>query len=85
MICGFIPAFLDRCTNEVPCPKHSHLECCVCKEPATHECDTSMGLCCGCPLCDNCEHGEVTFGLGVIEGLMRNTSHRKKDSTETQS
>lgn len=57
-MCKFVVAWVGNCpeNGEPFCEKHSALKCCSCGEQATHNCEETMGLVCGCPLCDNCEH-----------------------------
>ena len=58
--CLFNEAWVGRCKNEIVengyCKKHKDLYCVSCGEKATHSCSETMGLVCGVPLCDNCEH-----------------------------
>lgn len=55
--CGFGLAWRSACDNPKPCAEHAHLKCDSCEQPATHQCDTTMGsFVCGCNLCDDCEH-----------------------------
>lgn len=59
--CKFNKAWQGQCKNEAIegsdfCKEHTGLKCSSCGEPATRECDETMGLVCGAPLCDNCEH-----------------------------
>lgn len=57
LMCGFGLAWRGSCKNAKPCSEHAGLMCQSCGEPATHECDQTMGsLVCGCNLCDGCEH-----------------------------
>jgi hypothetical protein len=76
--CNFDIAWVGRCkepsTENGCCEKHAKLKCCSCGEQATRDCDETMGLVCGAPLCDKCEHtiqsngcnsgGELPHGLG---------------------
>jgi hypothetical protein len=59
MNCKFNLAWVGPCKEETEvefCEKHSNLKCCSCGEQATRECPETMGLVCGAPLCNNCEH-----------------------------
>lgn len=38
------------------CEEHSKDKCSSCGEQATGQCAETMGLICGAPLCDKCEH-----------------------------
>jgi hypothetical protein len=59
--CKFHLAWIGQCCIETApfsdfCEEHKDKICCSCGAPATHECNETMGLICGAPLCDNCEH-----------------------------
>lgn len=55
--CNYEQAWVGKCGAVGHCDKHHDLKCCVCGEPATHNCAETMGpLVCGCELCDECEH-----------------------------
>lgn len=60
VICRFDLAWIGQCKNPADesgfCEKHKDIKCVSCGEQATHECAETMGLVCGAPLCDNCEH-----------------------------
>lgn len=60
--CKFTVPFRGKCGNGAVsldpkrCEEHRQ-ECRVCGEPATTECNsTILGLMCGAPVCDSCEH-----------------------------
>jgi hypothetical protein len=55
VLCSFDLAWRGKC-GEPNCEKHASLKCGSCGAPATHECDETMGLVCGVPLCADCEH-----------------------------
>lgn len=58
--CKFNLAWRGRCENDADesgyCAEHKDLKCCSCGNSATHQCSSTMGLVCGAPLCDDCEH-----------------------------
>lgn len=60
MECKFDKAWIGKCKTETDggeyCDEHKEIKCCSCGEKATHECSETMGLVCGAPLCNNCEH-----------------------------
>lgn len=77
MKCKFVIAWVGECGIDAGpsgyCGEHRDEECCSCGKQATHECEETMGLVCGFPLCDDCEHtirengtnsGPVPPGLG---------------------
>lgn len=55
VLCSFDLAWIGKC-GKPNCEKHATLKCGSCGAPATHECDETMGLVCGVPLCADCEH-----------------------------
>ncbi len=58
--CKFILAWAGRCKKESNesgyCAEHEKEICCSCGKKATRQCAETMGLVCGAPLCDECEH-----------------------------
>ena len=72
-MCKFRLAFQGKCKNEADesgyCEEHKDVKCNCCHEQATRQCEASVGVCCGTPLCDNCEH------VGFL-------GHRSKEKTE---
>lgn len=82
--CKFNLAWVGNCnestTDNDLCDKHKKEKCCSCGEQATRECSETMGLVCGAPLCDNCEHtirkNGCNSGAELPEGLK---GHCKKD------
>ena len=58
--CKFLIAWIGLCKKPASvngfCEEHSKEKCSSCGEQATHSCYETMGLVCGAPLCDNCEH-----------------------------
>lgn len=58
--CGYGLAWIGPCKKTAEpgerCTEHAGLVCASCGEPATHQCEETMGLVCGANLCDNCEH-----------------------------
>ena len=83
--CKFDLAWIGRCEETAVengcCQKHFNIKCCSCGEQATHECSETMGLVCGAPLCDNCEHTIQSNGCNsggtLPEGLRH---HCRKDA-----
>lgn len=74
--CKFSLAFIGSCNEPLPCSKHSATACCVCRQPATHECAHTGQFVCGFPLCDKCEgFVDETMNCGIF-GLM-NHGHRR--------
>jgi hypothetical protein len=60
MKCKFELAWIGVC-NEIAdesgfCAKHKDIKCVSCGKQATQQCSETMGLVCGAPLCDDCEH-----------------------------
>lgn len=49
-MCGFLEAWVGRCTNTAPCVKHT-TQTCWCGKQATRNCDVTGTLVCGAPLC----------------------------------
>lgn len=81
--CKFDLAWVGPCGKETDgeyCSEHSTIECCSCGEPAIKQCSETMGLVCGAPLCDNCEHtireNGCNSGAPLPEGFK---GHCKKD------
>lgn len=60
MNCKYNLAWIGDCKNEADesgyCEEHKDIKCCSCGEKATHQCAETMGLVCGAPLCNDCEH-----------------------------
>jgi hypothetical protein len=59
--CCFDLAWIGKCGQETLdgkelCPRHEKEKCAACGAQATHQCDETMGLVCGAPLCRDCEH-----------------------------
>ena len=83
-MCNFELAWIGKCKNEPTengmCDEHTKIKCCSCGKQATHECAETMGLVCGAPLCDDCEHTTRSNGCNsggeLPEGL---EGHCKKD------
>lgn len=83
LTCHFDLAWIGQCKNTADesgfCEKHKDIKCVSCGEQATHECAETIGLVCGAPLCDNCEHtiqdNGCNSGGKLQEGLK---SHCKK-------
>lgn len=70
--CGFNEAWIGRCKEPTPidgdrCEKHRGKKCASCGQDATRSCDETMGLVCGAPLCDDCEH--TTYPNGCNSGV----------------
>jgi hypothetical protein len=77
--CNFSMAWVGKCKNHAVdgheyCTEHI-MNCSSCGKPATHDCEETMGLVCGAPLCDKCTHtiqsngcnsgGNLPHGLGA--------------------
>jgi hypothetical protein len=58
--CQYSVAWIGTCKKPADesgfCEEHKKEKCASCGSQATHSCDETMGLCCGAPLCDQCEH-----------------------------
>lgn len=57
--CSFKLAWKGECgasTSSKYCKEHNSVMCSSCGKKATRECEETMGLVCGAPLCDDCEH-----------------------------
>lgn len=85
MHCKFNEAWVGQCKNEATengyCAKHKDLYCSSCGEKATHSCPETMGLVCGAPLCDECEHTIQDNGCNSGGKLPSGyKSHCKKNS-----
>lgn len=76
-MCQFRKAWIGQCKNEGEpfCNEHANLKCSSCGNPATRECDSTMGLVCGCPLCDDCEHELAEDGTNGYQ-----SKHCRKDA-----
>lgn len=61
MKCKFEISWVGQCRKEAVdgelyCDNHLDEKCFICKEQATHDCETTMGaFVCGFPLCDKKE------------------------------
>jgi hypothetical protein len=72
MKCKFVKAWIGKCNKEADdsgyCLEHKNLVCESCGAQATHTCAETMGLVCGAPLCDECEHEIAPDGTngGVV-------------------
>lgn len=57
--CKFEQAWIGKCKNKSDesgfCDKHK-LKCSSCGAVANHDCEATIGLVCGAPLCADCEH-----------------------------
>lgn len=58
-LCGFVQAWVGRCRQSAPCPKHSTQKCWSCGEPATRDCGVAGSLVCGIPSCDEHPHEDT--------------------------
>jgi hypothetical protein len=75
--CNFNKAWVGPCGNELGanefCEEHHEVKCASCKGKATRECSETMGLVCGAPLCNDCEHtirdNGCNSGAPLPEGL----------------
>ncbi len=82
--CKYIKAWIGPCSAPVvaegeQCAEHQKK--CSCGEPATRDCDETMGpFVCGTPICKNCEHtlcaNGCNSGAALPKGLK---SHCGKD------
>jgi len=58
--CKYSLAWIGYCNkhadNSCICEEHKKEVCSSCGKQATHQCEETMGLVCGAPLCDECEH-----------------------------
>lgn len=82
--CKFDLAWVGKCNKPCEgdfCDGHKNIVCVSCGKPATHECSETMGLVCGFPLCDDCEHticeNGCNSGAPLPAGLK---GHCKKDA-----
>lgn len=80
--CGFHTEWVGHCTKDKQtCKKHKGLVCSSCGAPATRECGETMGLVCGTPLCDDCEHTIQSNGCNSRGTLPHGyNNHCKKDA-----
>ncbi len=56
--CKWIKAWIGQCGNmahDTFCEEHIR-KCSSCGTQATHDCEETLGLVCGAPLCDDCTH-----------------------------
>lgn len=75
--CIFVKAWIGQCTAETVdglfCEKHADSLCRSCGSKAIQECSETMGLVCGTPLCNDCEHtlreNGCNSGAPLPEGL----------------
>ena len=74
-MCGFDEAWRGKCkklaVNNGMCEEHANLVCVSCGKPATHSCSETGQLCCGEPLCDDCEHTIAGDGTNGNIGFFR--------------
>lgn len=58
--CQFIVSWVGKCKKPTTghyCTQHAKLKCSICGNPATHDCDATVGaFVCGTPLCDGHSH-----------------------------
>jgi len=54
--CGFDEAWVGKCQNPTPCPKHDNQRCFQCGKKATKNCSIAGSLVCGMPECDEHSH-----------------------------
>ncbi len=58
--CKFYVAWVSQCKHVADesgyCEEHKQIVCKSCGKKATHSCSETMGLVCGSPLCNECEH-----------------------------
>lgn len=83
MKCKFTEAWVGRCKKNSDeskyCEKHKDIKCVSCGKQATHACHETMGLVCGSPICDDCEHTIYENGCNSGAPLPKNhKSHCKK-------
>jgi hypothetical protein len=81
--CRFDKAWIGKCEKEADesgfCEEHKGIKCVSCGVQATRDCPETMGLVCGAPLCDDCEHTIQSNGCnsgGELPDGMK--SHCKK-------
>jgi len=61
--CTFVRAWVGPCGSPMPCTTHQDTVCSSCRQPATHECEETIGpMVCGAHLCNDCEHTICTNG-----------------------
>jgi hypothetical protein len=63
-LCGFLEAWVGRCTNTIPCNKHKDQKCWKCGEPATSNCSHASSLVCGMPECKKHPHKHGVMNHG---------------------
>ena len=67
--------------HQIADEEHLHLKCSSCGNTATHMCEETMGLVCGAPLCDDCEHTICENGCNSGAPLPKGYKwHCRKDS-----
>jgi len=76
--CEWNIAWAGRCKEEaLPnahfCEEHAFQKCCSCENVAVRDCSETMGLVCGAPLCEACEHtirrNGCNSGVPLDEGM----------------
>lgn len=55
-LCGFLEAWVGRCTNPQNCARHSNQKCFACKKQAVKNCSHAGMLVCGMPECADHTH-----------------------------
>lgn len=82
MACRFEKAWVGPCKKLSIgefCEDHLGKTCSSCGAQATGECNETMGLVCGMPLCDDCEHEIAPDGTNG-----RTLKHCKKNEQKYQ-
>ncbi len=74
--CPFIRAWIGHCNKPIAagssyCAEHARLTCVSCDAQATGECSAALGLVCGSPLCNDCQHDS--------NGANLYNSHKKRE------
>lgn len=86
--CKFELAWVGKCNKPTVrgsemCEKHAGIECCSCGQPATRECDETLGpFVCGFPLCDKCEHEIAPDGTNGGMAYCSKDHHCRNDEQE---
>jgi hypothetical protein len=81
--CAFVISWVGSCKEEAlegsdKCAKHAPLVCDSCGQPATHDCEMTLGpFTCGSPLCNDCEHTLDSRGVALFS-----MTHSKVKSNE---